>query len=115
MSKTSTQQARLKRRPSGVKRRQRYRGELVKICADGYGFIHIADGLPEYFIHRNQVEPKHWIEGQIFDFHVAPPKPRLDGKHAAPRAIDVAAVHKSQIGEKQGRRSGAEEAAAMQP
>jgi cold shock CspA family protein len=60
-------------------------GTLIHIFPAGYGFLHVRDGQPDYFIHRRQVKAaQHWRKNQEFFFT---PEPPLEGK-ASPRAGD---------------------------
>lgn len=66
---------------------QRLLGTLIHIFPTGYGFLHVRDGQPDYFIHARDVPNKaHWRRNQEFHFTPLPP---LSGKpNASPRAGD---------------------------
>lgn len=60
-------------------------GTLLRIHPDGYGFIQVAPGQPEYWVHRRQLQGEDWRAGRAVIF--TPGQPKKPG--AAPAALDV--------------------------
>ena len=70
--------------------RQRLRGVLLRICPQGYGFIHTLHG-GDYYVNVAQIEDRaDWVENTEVSFYPGSAKP---GK--APAAYRVRAVPKS--------------------
>lgn len=72
---------------------RRLTGTLVRKHENGYGFIAVGEGEPDYFILKSKVPIACWREGQSFEF--TPGEARKPGE--APLALDpkpVAAVHR---------------------
>lgn len=63
----------------------RLRGTLLRIHQNGYGFIHVGPGLPEYWIQKRQVPAAEWRTGRALTF--LPGQPKKPG--TAPAALDV--------------------------
>lgn len=61
-------------------------GTLLRIHPDGYAFIHVAPGQPEYWVHCRQLAETDWHAGRAVMF--TPGQPKKPG--GAPAALDVA-------------------------